>query len=1012
MNVNGLMRIIILRETGLPSHGLNGDVATWLARLGGVDIQQRDVAAILKNGVDGDVFCNAHGEIYPVVLEERLFDFFQRGGGLLHLGGLPFETAMQQTDGNWVEVVRTYGDMRRGPALGAVKAPIDFFRARLGMMVYAPPYPLDQASGLTQTYDDGLVGIPPHTNNLPRQGLTLCTTLPIHLARPDLFGEDRRVYMGKPMIREAHMAGSLVAPDGNPLLASLLFCKSWGNPYDVDQSKPVHPWAIYTGLLDVEPPGALLEAMMRWLTLPVWLKPVELESATIHAGETVPVKVGFCGTLPHGWRLAAYHAAQTKDEFLTGMPIRWTECPVGVKGSTATTHIGDAENAFLLPVRFALIDEQGRQRDVSESAVVPWRPEELAEAPRLAANGRYFDVIRGNDRLASQWVQGTNWQDRAQNAFTWHNPNPLRIAHDAQGMADAGILLARCHYFMPQWIKHSGLNFFGDVCPEAYADFEDGPELSERHLRALEAHVMVFGRLGVVLMPTVYTNPGPNMGNPGHWMTQSRLVLPGLLENQKIFARQIMSRLGSAPNVTWDICNEADTNMDRFGEWLQELKSIWGATGQMVGIGTFNFNQNIMLGEGADWHSIHIPCCKVADTYYSGKPCLLQEAWVPTPATAVGEEDVEIYLHRAISWTLTFGGAGFMPWNWNMFLTNWRYGVSFVEYWDNELGCAVHPDNTPRRGRIALRNWAIFIGGLAFEQALDRQVLFVYPKTGLNGVGITDYLDLLHTEGIPSGAINDADVATTDLSNTKFIVLPYFAKGYRQSTWDRLRRFASEGGVVWAHTDVMLLDEDGGLAPARTIPIREGKEPVGRGFFAWGYGWSTAISNPSALYKQLLTELPLARRPKLSLPLVDGELRYTERMSTDEKAMKSDWVPLDKLPDRMVVTSITVADKAGGLRRAWSGEGAPIQMGSLSFSSPEPLFVVIQQGRVLLVGGEIRVAGCAQPPSGFLVDWRCAGGVRPLQSPLSWTRDDDGWVTRLSGWQRLHWIELKCPITG
>ncbi len=1001
------MRIVVFKEEGFPSRGISGDVAAWLSRLDGVDVQLRDVAAILKDGVDGDAFCNVHGEIYPVVLEERLFEFFQRSGGLLHLGGLPFETAMQQTDGNWGEVVRTYGDLHRGPVPGAVKAPIDFFRARLGMMAYAPPYPLDQAAGLTQTYDAGLVGIPPHADNLPRQGLTICTTMPLHLPRPDLYGDDRRVYHVKPMIRETHIVGSLVAPDGATVLASLLFCKSWGNPYGVDQSKPVRPWAVYTGHLGAEPPTGLLPAMLRWVTSPVCLRPIDLESATIHAGETVSVQVRLEGTLPPGWRLAAYHAAQTKDEFLAGMPILWNECPVDLKGSIATLQVGDREEAFLLPVRFAILDEQGSQRDVSDSAVVPWRPVALAEAPRLSSNGRYFNITKGDKHLSSQWIQGTNWQDRSQYAFTWHNPNPLRLACDARGMADAGILLARCHYFMPQWIKHSGLNFFGDVCPELYADFEDGPELSEQHLRALEAHLMVFGRLGVVLMPTVYTNPGPNMGDPAHWMTQSRLVLPGLLGNQKRFARQVMSRLGAVPNVTWDLCNEADMNMDRFGEWLQELKPIWGATGQMVGIGTFHLNQNLLLGEGADWHSIHIPCCKVADTYYSGKPCLLQEAWVPTPATAVGEEDVEFYLHRAIPWTLTFGGAGFMPWNWNMFLTDWRYGSGFVEYWDNELGCAVHPDNTPRRGRIAMRNWAIFLEGLSFDQTADRQVLFVYPKTGQNGIGITEYLDLLHAEGIPSGAINDADVAAADLSHTKFVVLPYFAKGYRQSTWDRLRRFAAEGGVVWAHTDVILLDENGELAPARTIPVREGKEPVGLGIFAWGYGWSTATPNPITLYKQLLKELPLARRPKLSLPLVDGELRYTERMSTDEKTMKTDWVPLDKLPDRMVVTSVAVVDKAGGLCRAWSGEGAPVQIGSLVFSSPDPLFAVIRDGRIFLAGSEIQLSGCTQPPRITLVDWRCSSGTQALEAAPCWTQEGNQWVVRLNGWQRLHWVEIE-----
>lgn len=99
----------------------------------------------------------------------------------------------------------------------------------------------------------------------------------------------------------------------------------------------------------------------------------------------------------------------------------------------------------------------------------------------------------------------------------------------------------------------------------------------------------------------------------------------------------------------------------------------------MIGIGTYGMEDNVALGESADWHSIHTPCCKTKDEFRTGKPCLLQEAWVPTPSTRAGEKDLEDHLSKSLAWTLKFGGCGLMPWNWNMSMVNWRYKVGFVD---------------------------------------------------------------------------------------------------------------------------------------------------------------------------------------------------------------------------------------------------------------------------------------------------------------------------------------------
>jgi len=514
---------------------------------------------------------------------------------------------------------------------------------------------------------------------------------------------------------------------------------------------------------------------------------------------------------------------------------------------------------------------------------------------------------------------------------------------------------------------------------------------------------MVFGRLGIIFCPTLYTNVGPNMGNVATWMGSMRLPLPGHVQMQKRFAKQVMARLGTIPSICWDLWNEADTEMTRAGEWLQELRPIWGANGHTVGIGTFWPHQNAELGEGADWHSLHSPCCKVGDFFHSGKPCLLQEGWVPTPATPVGEEDLEFTLNRAIAWTVQFGGAGFMPWNWNMFLANWRYSSSFVEFWDNELGCAVHADNTIRRGMVTMRNWALLLDGMNVEQQAERQVALVYPKSVIGGPHITAYTDMLWNNKVRFCAFNDRDMATADLSQTALVILPYAAKGYRQATWNRLREYAAKGGIVWAHTDVMYLDEDGNLAEGRSLTTYEGKEPLGAGYFLWALGYDGHDKSLRPL-KTLLLSLPLQKRREEVIALADGELRFTQRWSTDEKTMKSDWSPLEKLPDRHVVTRVEWVDAQGKLRRGWSGEGAPFHFADFSISSDSPLFLLADSEPLRVASASIRIAGAAAPAA-QLCDWRM-DGWHTLDLPLTWQREGGFWVLRLEGWQRRYWVAL------
>ena len=129
-----LLQIVLLKERDLPSRGSNIDVEPLLSGRADVRLTVVDAGEIVRNGVHGDVFCNGHGEVYPVEIENRLFQFLQGGGGLLHLGGAPFETAMKRQGGKWVEVVRRMEERSlplRAESEGPKKEPFDMFRRDL-----------------------------------------------------------------------------------------------------------------------------------------------------------------------------------------------------------------------------------------------------------------------------------------------------------------------------------------------------------------------------------------------------------------------------------------------------------------------------------------------------------------------------------------------------------------------------------------------------------------------------------------------------------------------------------------------------------------------------------------------------------------------------------------------------------------------------------------------------------------------------------------------------------------
>jgi hypothetical protein len=821
------LRVTVLDEPTLPRVDAPANLAELLRNLPDAKVTVVDASTVARDGIEAEVFCNIHGSAFPAGIIDRVYDFIARGGSLLHVGGVPFGSAYVRTEGKWTH------DEKAGTAL----------REKLGIHVYSPAFPLDGAPGMFETFDPFLVGIAPSTTNLPQASVDITTTLPLQVADPSLFGLYSITYLAKPVCRHTHIAAQLQDPTAKSILSSLMLTKTWRNPYEAKRAEPCRPWAIHTGSFSGDASPDLFSNLWAWIRCPAFLNSIELESATLHAGEETTVRVSIFGTLPEGWTAAAQGCSLTLEDWKNGKPAAWKSVDVQTHGAMLSAQVRDDGNpgSFLFPIRFQIIDTSGKVRDFSESAVVAWRPEALNSGPGLARNQNYLNYTMDGAEHSASFQIGSNWQDSEVYGLTWHNPNPIRIASDARSMAEQGLRVMRVHYVMPEFLRVLAADVFRDADAAFYRSFEPGPELAERHLRAFEAHAMVFGRLGMILMPTVYTCVGPSMGNCQTWgETSERYELPDMIDAQQVFARQLMARVGYLPSISWDLINEPDVALPTVGRWFDGMRPIWTATGQLAGIGTSGLEENLSLGAAPDWHSVHANCEHMVDKqiFRTGKPHFFHEGWVHSESTPDGEIDDERVLCQTIARTIVRGGCGFMPWNWNKLLAYWRYGASETEIGDLTLGACANGTGVRRRGWFALRNWARLMEGVSFNQTFARQIAYVYPRLTITGDRPQLWVEALRAANLPFFGINDREFAEADLSGAKLIVVPHYGAGYRTETYDRIMDFARRGGVVWGHADSLRRDDTGHLARERDIRFTNARVPTGEGAIEWYFGWS------------------------------------------------------------------------------------------------------------------------------------------------------------------------------
>ena len=69
----------------------------------------------------------------------------------------------------------------------------------------------------------------------------------------------------------------------------------------------------------------------------------------------------------------------------------------------------------------------------------------------------------------------------------------------------------------------------------------------------------------------------------------------------------------------------------------------------MIGIGTYGMEDNVALGESADWHSIHTHVVKQKMNSVPASPACFRKHGCPHLLTRAGEKDLEDHLSKSLA---------------------------------------------------------------------------------------------------------------------------------------------------------------------------------------------------------------------------------------------------------------------------------------------------------------------------------------------------------------------------
>ena len=657
---HGQFRIAIFKEDGFPAIGTPRLLTPeWLYNLLSryfsvvyLDFPKLSDRKYL-NSNNFELLILPYGESFPYEAFPCIKEYLFEGGGLLHIAGRPFWTALRKVENKWQKV--------------NISDPYKEFLSPLGIKYY-------------ESLDDGYIGLSITT------GLGTADIQPTH----------GNLFPYRIPVREIHYLETIKDKKNRSPVA---FIKNWRNPYLKNAKDKSRKWCLIGAKGEEHPLNPenayakkTLSQIMEYLSFPIIIYELETNLAAYRQKEKVEVSLKVMNYSRNAEELLVEFGFFDKRGEMVYKQIK----PITLgAGQTITLH--ESWHPKKLKGDFykivAILKKNGKILDKEENGFVVINKELLKKGPTIQIKDNKF-LINGKITL----LLGVNYYESSLGELMWLRPNILKIREDFKTMRNLGINFVRIHYHHSKWFRDYFSQVVKEKSIEPYFQVADTTALpSERSLRILDAIIQLAQEQGLIFCMDIFSLVSEDMGNPIGWLElKERIIDEDKISIQKKFIELLACRYKKVPGITWDLWNEPrleNNDSELLRRWIKQLKDIFRENGDSHFI-TVGDNASLYLLDVLDYASLHT--YEPSEfSYLKGldKPFIFQEVWNDAGCSLNDEIRQAEELKKDFSAFLNTESAGFVPWQWTRQARLWD-NVSDAERWDDELGLCVHEDGT------------------------------------------------------------------------------------------------------------------------------------------------------------------------------------------------------------------------------------------------------------------------------------------------------------------------------
>jgi hypothetical protein len=657
------------------------------------------------NRIDFLFFSSPYFPIFSYSAIENFVTNGTNGGGLICVGGIPFQKPLFKKNGRWKFIKNI--DVRKK------------FLHPLGIRYYNA-----STNGKISKFNNLIFKKKKKIIPSESTGLIVATGYGGKIKIPTR----GNVFLERIPVRDFVPILSIYDKGNNLNFNPIILIKSWQNPYNRNNKVP-RKWFLST--LDLSELKFILPELLDLVFSPLLIYDLKTNYACYRDGEDVEISFKV-KNLSHNLKKCKVVIEIINEENKTIFkeikrikvkeektikfyysPKRFNSevYPVrkmyhDLSQGKYISSLPDQQQLTVTPSKFsngvyqvnAYLMENNKVIDYDRNGFVVWNDSLLNKGPNLKTLKNKF-IINSKEKF----IWGINYYESKLGELNWLYPNIFNIKNDFEKMEEFGIDFVRIHYHHPKW--------FNDYLANTNYQFKNmkvSPLPDEKYLRILDAIIILANKYKLIVCFDLFSLIPNEMGNPQGWLGgRERITDFKKIDFQKKFIKLIAKRYKNIPNITWDLWNEPRLNKEDISllrKWTEELVKTFRENGDKHLI-TVGGNDSLYLSDIIDYISIHTDnLAKIEVPPTINKPILIQEFWLSADLS----RDEEISQAKKLKKILTTMDrkrfAGFCPWQWTRQARLWDNII--CEKWDDDLGLILREDSSLRPSAYI---WKLFI---------------------------------------------------------------------------------------------------------------------------------------------------------------------------------------------------------------------------------------------------------------------------------------------------------------